>query len=35
MNEKFWEMFEQLLKDNEDVLIRLKNADDTTYCPKS
>ena len=32
---KLWEMFEQLLKENEDVLIRLKNADDTTYAPKS
>lgn len=35
MNEKLWEMFEQLLNDNEDVLIRLKNADDTTYRTKS
>ena len=35
MNEKLWEMFEQLLKDNQDVLIRLKNADDTTYRTKS
>ena len=35
MNEELWKIFEQLLKDNEDVLIRLKNADDTTYRPKS
>jgi len=35
MDEKLWAMFEQLLKDNEDVLIRLKNADDTTYRTKS
>ena len=29
--DKVWEIFEQLLKDNEQVLIRLKNADDSTY----
>lgn len=29
--DEVWEIFEQLLSDNEDVLIRLKNADDSTY----
>lgn len=29
--QELWERFEELLKENEDVLIRLKNADDTTY----
>lgn len=33
--EELWDIFEQLLKDNEDVLIRLKNADDSTYATKS
>lgn len=29
--QELWERFEELLRKNEDVLIRLKNADDTTY----
>lgn len=29
--DEVWEIFEQLLKDNEQVLIRLKNADDSAY----
>ena len=29
--QELWECFEELLRENEDVLIRLKNADDTTY----
>lgn len=29
--DEVWEIFEQLLKDNEQILIRLKNADDSTY----
>ena len=29
--QELWERFEELLRENEDVLIRLKNADDTTY----
>lgn len=29
--QELWERFEELLRENEDVLIRLKNADNTTY----